>query len=76
MKSLCRRGDSHLAFLWPFRHLALVELKNECKAEIDAVWAQVRERYADYMIGTAAGHAWRIRHLGRLQSKRNFAVVA
>jgi 4-hydroxy-tetrahydrodipicolinate synthase len=52
----------------------LVELKNESKAEIDAVLAQVCDGYADYMIGNAAGQGTPVRSFIRVQPKRNFAV--
>jgi 4-hydroxy-tetrahydrodipicolinate synthase len=51
--------------------LPLVELKNESKAEIDAVLAQVCEGYAEYMIGNAVGQDHQIRPFRRLQRNRN-----
>jgi hypothetical protein len=58
----------------PAVRLPLVELKNESKAEIDAVLAQVCDGYADYMIGNAAGQGKPVRSFIRVQPKRNFAV--
>jgi hypothetical protein len=59
----------------PGVRLPLVELKNESKAEIDAVLAQVCEDYADYMIGNAVGHGQRVRSFSRMPPRRNFAVI-
>jgi 4-hydroxy-tetrahydrodipicolinate synthase len=47
--------------------LPLVELKNETKAEIDAVLAQLGEGYSDYMIGHGVGHDHRIGSFGRMR---------
>jgi 4-hydroxy-tetrahydrodipicolinate synthase len=47
--------------------LPLVELKNETKAEIDAVLAQLAEGYSDYMIGHGAGHDHRVGSFGRMR---------
>ena len=56
--------------------LPLVELEDESKAEIDAVLREVAEGYADYLIGSTLGHAQRVRSFGRLQRKRNLAVMS
>jgi ribosomal protein L29 len=56
--------------------LPLVELRNESKAELDAVLAQVREGYAEYMIGNAVGQAQRVRSFGSPQRKRSLAVIS
>jgi 4-hydroxy-tetrahydrodipicolinate synthase len=67
---------SAMKMMSPRVRLPLVELKNESKAEIDAVLAQVCEGYADYMIGNAAGHDPRIRSFGGRQPKGNSAAMA
>jgi 4-hydroxy-tetrahydrodipicolinate synthase len=67
---------SSMKMMSPGVRLPLVELKNESKAEIDAVLAQVCEGYAGYMIGNAVGHGQRIRSFSRLQPKRNFAAIS
>ena len=58
---------SAMQMMSPRVRLPLVELANESKAEIDAVLAQMAEGYADYLIGSTAGHAQRARSFGRLQ---------
>jgi len=65
---------SAMKMMSPAVRLPLVELKNESKAEIDAVLAQVCDGYADYMIGNAAGQGKPVRSFIRVQPKRNFAV--
>jgi len=62
---------SALQMMSPAVRLPLVELKNESKAEVDAVLAQMSEGYADYMIGGAVGHVRRVRSF-----KRRLAVVS
>jgi hypothetical protein len=63
-----------LKMMSPLVRLPLVELRSEAKAEVDAVLAQVREGYPDYMIGGGAGHDDRVFFLGRVQRKRSFAA--
>jgi len=67
---------STMKMMSPGVRLPLVELKDESKAEIDAILAEVCEGYAEYMIGNAVGQDQRIRHFGPLQRKRNFAVIS
>jgi hypothetical protein len=67
---------SAMKMMSPGVRLPLVELKDESKAEIDAVLAQVAEGYADYMIGNTFGHGQRVRSFGRPRRKRSFAVVS
>jgi 4-hydroxy-tetrahydrodipicolinate synthase len=55
--------------------LPLVELRDEAKAEVDAVLAHVGEGYADYMIGHTAGHDHRVRFF-RPPAKRNLSVAS
>jgi 4-hydroxy-tetrahydrodipicolinate synthase len=67
---------STMKMMSPGVRLPLVELKDESKAEIDAILAEVCEGYAEYMIGNAVGQDQRIRHFGPPQRKRNFAVIS
>jgi hypothetical protein len=60
----------------PAVRLPLVELKDESKAEINAVLAQVCDGYAEYMIGDAVGQDQRVRSLRRLQRRRSFAATS
>jgi 4-hydroxy-tetrahydrodipicolinate synthase len=62
---------SAMKMMLPAVRLPLVELKNESKAEVDAVLAQLSEGYGDYMIGSVEGHGWRARTF-----RRGFAVVS
>jgi 4-hydroxy-tetrahydrodipicolinate synthase len=62
---------SAMKIMSPLVRLPLVELKNESRAEIDAVLAQVCEDYADYMIGSAVAQGGRARSF-----KRKLAVVS
>jgi 4-hydroxy-tetrahydrodipicolinate synthase len=65
---------SSMNMMSPAVRLPLVELKNESKAEIDVVLAQVCEGYADYMIGNGVGLGQRVRSFSRRQPK--FAVIS
>jgi 4-hydroxy-tetrahydrodipicolinate synthase len=65
---------SALKMMSPAVRLPLVELKDESKAEIDAVLAQVLDGYADYMIGDALGNGQQVRAFVRVQRKRHLAV--
>jgi hypothetical protein len=67
---------SAMKVMSPAVRLPLVELKNESKAEIDAVLAQVIEGYPDYMIGNRVGLGQRVGSFGSLQRKRSFAVIS
>jgi hypothetical protein len=67
---------STMKMMSPGVRLPLVELRNESKAEIDAVLGQVREGYAEYMIGNAVSQAQRVRSFGSAQRKRNLAVIS
>jgi 4-hydroxy-tetrahydrodipicolinate synthase len=67
---------SAMKMMSPGVRLPLVELKDESKAAIDAALAQVREGYAEYMIGNAVGQDQRVRSFGSLQRKRNLAVIS
>jgi 4-hydroxy-tetrahydrodipicolinate synthase len=67
---------SSMKMISPGVRLPLVELKNESKAEVDAVLAQVCEGYVDYMIGHGVGHGRRVRSFSRGQPERNFAIVS
>ena len=67
---------SSMKLMSPGVRLPLVELKDESKAEIDAVLAQLCEDYADYMIGNAVGLGRRVRSFSRMPPRRNFAVIA
>jgi 4-hydroxy-tetrahydrodipicolinate synthase len=60
-----------MRLMTPGVRLPLVELKNESKAEIDAVLAQVCEGYAEYLIGSAVGQDQQVRSFRRLQRNRN-----
>jgi hypothetical protein len=60
----------------PGLRLPLVELKDERNAEIDAVLTQLCEGYGEYMIGNAAAQGHGARSFGRLQRKRDLAVVS
>ena len=62
---------SRMKLMTPGVRLPLVELKNESKAEIDAVLAQVCEGYAEYLIGSAVGQDQQVRSFRRLQRNRN-----
>jgi 4-hydroxy-tetrahydrodipicolinate synthase len=62
---------SGMKLMTPRVRLPLVELKNESKAEIDAVLAQVCDGYAEYLIGSAVGQDQQVRSFRRLQRKRN-----
>ena len=65
---------SALKMMSPAVRLPLVQLKDESKAEIDAVLAQVRDGYADYMIGNALGHGQQVRSFVRVQRQRSLAA--
>jgi 4-hydroxy-tetrahydrodipicolinate synthase len=65
---------SAMDMMSPAVRLPLVELKDESKAEIDAVLAQLRDGYADYMIGNAAGQSHRVRSF--IRPRRNLAASA
>jgi 4-hydroxy-tetrahydrodipicolinate synthase len=67
---------SVMKMMSPGVRLPLVELKDESKAEIDAVLAQVSEGYAEYMIGNTVGYGQRVRSFGRPQPQRSLAVVS
>jgi 4-hydroxy-tetrahydrodipicolinate synthase len=67
---------SAMKLMSPGVRLPLVELKDESKAEIDAVLAQLCEGYGEYMIGNAAAQAHGTRPFGRLQRERDLAVVS
>jgi 4-hydroxy-tetrahydrodipicolinate synthase len=67
---------SAMKMMLPGVRLPLVELKEESKAEVDAVLAQVCEGYAEYMIGNTVGQVQRVRSFGRPQRKRNVAVIS
>jgi 4-hydroxy-tetrahydrodipicolinate synthase len=65
---------SAMDMMSPAVRLPLVELKDESKAEIDAVLAQVCDGYAEYMIGNAAGYEHRARSFVR--PRRDLAASA
>jgi 4-hydroxy-tetrahydrodipicolinate synthase len=67
---------STMKLMSPAVRVPLVELKDESKAEVDAVMAQVCEGYAEYMIGSAVGPDARVRSFRRMQRRRNFAVAS
>jgi 4-hydroxy-tetrahydrodipicolinate synthase len=67
---------STMKLMSPAVRLPLVELKDESKAEVDTVMAQVCEGYAEYMIGSAVGPDARVRSFRRMQRRRNFAVAS
>jgi 4-hydroxy-tetrahydrodipicolinate synthase len=67
---------SAMKMMLPGVRLPLVELKEDSKAEVDAVLAQVCEGYAEYMIGNTVGQVQRVRSFGRPQRKRNVAVIS
>jgi 4-hydroxy-tetrahydrodipicolinate synthase len=64
---------SAMKMMSPGVRLLLVALKDESKAEIDAVLAEVREGYAEYIIGNAGTQ---IRSFKRPHRERNFAVIS
>jgi 4-hydroxy-tetrahydrodipicolinate synthase len=67
---------SAMKMMSPAVRLPLVELRNETKAEIDAVMAQACEGYSDYMIGQVPGPDRRVRSWRSMQPKRSFSVIA
>jgi 4-hydroxy-tetrahydrodipicolinate synthase len=67
---------STMKMMSPGVRLPLVELRSESKAELDAVLAQVREGYAEYMIGNAVGQTQRVRSFGSPQRQRSLAVIS
>ena len=67
---------SAMKMMSPGVRLPLVALKDESKAEIDAVLAEVREGYAEYIIGNAVAQGTQIRSFKRPHRKRNFAVIS
>jgi 4-hydroxy-tetrahydrodipicolinate synthase len=67
---------SAMKMMSPAVRLPLVELRNETKAEIDAVLAQACEAYSDYMIGHVPGPDHRVRSWRSMQPKRSFSVIA
>jgi 4-hydroxy-tetrahydrodipicolinate synthase len=73
---LVKYALSRMKLIAPGVRLPLVEAKNESKAEIDAVLAQVCEGYAEYLIGSAVRQDQQVRSFRRLQGKRNFAVLS
>jgi 4-hydroxy-tetrahydrodipicolinate synthase len=66
---------STMKMMSPGVRLPLGELKNESKAEIDAVLAQVCEGYTEYMIGNAVGPGHQVQPF-KHPRKRNFAAVS
>jgi 4-hydroxy-tetrahydrodipicolinate synthase len=67
---------STMQLMSPAVRLPLVELKDESKAQIDAVLGEVAEGYADYLIGSTVGCAQPIQSFGRPQRRHSFAVLS